>query len=132
MSREIKFRAQRSDNKEFVYGFYYKGKRADQAALDTPLGFARLFSSIITEEGVIFDVLERTVGQFTGLKDINGCLIYEGDIVKCRGLLTWETVMVKDIRKIPVQVSTWPTIYGPGNGECEVIGNIHENPNLLK
>jgi len=51
MNRPIKFRAQRSDNKEFVYGFYYKGKRADQNALDVPLGYARLFDCIITEEG---------------------------------------------------------------------------------
>jgi len=125
MSRLIKFRAWHKKEERFLFdgefvidaqgGLYY-------------IGANREFKSI-SQDSYTDDVI---VQQFTGLKDIKGREIYEGDIVKCRGLLTWETVMVKDIRKIPVQVSTWPTIYGPGNGECEVIGNIHENPNLLK
>lgn len=73
-----------------------------------------------------------SIQQYTGLKDKNNKEIYEGDICKCRGLGTIETVIVKDIRQIPVQVSAWPTIYGKENGECEVIGNIYQNPELLK
>ena len=79
------------------------------------------------DNGVYFDIQ-----QYTGLKDKNNKEIYEGDICKCRGLGTIKTVVVEDIRQIPVQVSAWPTIYGKGNGECEIIGNIYQNPELLK
>lgn len=71
------------------------------------------------------------VMQFTGLLDKSGKEILEGDIVRCRGLFTIETVVVKDIRNIPVQIRSWPTAYGKGNGDCEVLGNIYENAELL-
>lgn len=72
------------------------------------------------------------VMQFTSLKDKNGKEIWEGDIVKCRGLSTVENVLVEDIMNIPVQITAWPSAYGKGNGDCEVIGNIFENPKLVK
>ncbi len=131
MLRSIKFRAQRSDNKEFVYGFYYKGKRADQNAIDTPLGFARLFSSIITEEGVIYDVLEKTVGQFTGFLDINSKEIWEGDIVR----KTWQETNANGFSNFEVKWQHQHCGFGitlGKNHKYEMVGNIHENPDLLK
>jgi len=78
----------------------------------------------------------KTVGQFTGLKDMNGVKIYEGDVV--RMLVDSEEIesgVFWDAAGFCISASSG---YEPFIGEyynskqCEVIGNIHENPELLE
>ncbi len=102
MSRLIKFR-------------FWTGKRMLK---DAP-------SNIVAEGGSLM--------QLTGLKDKNGVEIYEGDIVKASN----ETFIIKhwmgNFCMCSGSDATGFPIY-PYNvtGIVEVIGNIHENPELLE
>ena len=80
-------------------------------------------------------VIPETVGQYTGLTDKNGKKIFEGDIVKLFykdgfeiGLIGWSNI---DFRY--KFASPDGTAYGFDVTDIfEVIGNIHDNPELLK
>lgn len=76
----------------------------------------------------------ETVGQYTGLTDKNGKKIFEGDIVSItdineKFICVWE----KHNFEYEFQSKTMSFgICGVHKDEIEVIGNIHDNPELLK
>ena len=63
--------------------------------------------------------------QYTGLKDRNGVEIYEGDILQIEWLKP-TTVEVK------WKNQGWHPYVEQGNTEYEIIGNIYQNPELIK
>ena len=69
------------------------------------------------------------VMQFTGLTDKNGVEIYEGDIVKSLGV----TDYCFGVRPVIFDNGCFKVSgYGLFSGLVEVIGNIYQNPELLK
>lgn len=132
--REILFRGKRIDNGEWVYGAF--------CPKDSDMPFSPMVDkpSIIKLDapldGFWFEVDPATVGQYTGLKDKNGKRIFEGDIIN-----GYTLTGVNDRRGVVVAwnelFSVWyagenKSLFG-GLGETyEIIGNIHDNPELLK
>ena len=74
----------------------------------------------------------KTVGQYTGLTDKDGTRIFEGDVIKHRGenfIVNWDEECAGFY---PFYDQDNPIGYGVIGEESEVIGNIHDNPELLK
>lgn len=125
MSRKIKFRAWVNDH------------WTDFIPVAKTLGIYN--ESVIDIDGYTYEKDNPfIVEQYTGLKDKNGKEIYEGDIVEeaqgRRNVVTFDT---EDIGSCGCCV---PEFWGSGfrvsisssPDRCEVIGNIHENPELLR
>jgi len=126
--REILFRGKSKGKPEWVYGSLYK--EGSQVFILVGGRFYPEPSNGQSALGIMdwYEVFPDSIGQFTGLTDKNGQKIFEGDIVKCHAIETTEVVIVEDIRKIPVQFK-WVDIYN--GATIKIIGNIHDNPELL-
>jgi uncharacterized phage protein (TIGR01671 family) len=144
--REILFRGKRLDNGEWVEGqlLYFKSSvNAEEFALIVE-GCEWDNSNDWFNIGKRAKVIPETIGQFTGLLDKNGKKIFEGDILKQKWEYYKNQLVVisydqasfgyatkSDFRRgvsDPIDDSE----YGLSIGTCEVVGNIHDNPELLK
>ena len=80
-----------------------------------------------------------TIGQYTGLKDKNGKRIFEGDIVVLHGgfLPHWyhegQHVVVEYDGSGFIPLCEYDSDCGDLviSEECEIIGNVHDNPELI-
>ena len=128
--REIKFRGQRIDNNKFVYGYYFYKSRTKQHII-----YCSESEGVLVDKE--FEIKPETLSQFTGLEDKNCKEIYEGDILRlgntcsfvvwCLDGWKFNSYMERGILNLYVYIN--PTT---GNEVAEIIGNIHENPELLK
>lgn len=134
MQREIKFRGKRVDNGEWVYGSLLQSEiDVNQIAVKCAICQRFAHDYNISQN----EVIPESVGQFTGLKDILGKEIWEGDIIHClkKGMQFGAVEQVEfkrgcfilRHRDIPVSVFEEFEDFM----DIVVVGNIYENPELL-
>lgn len=164
--RELIFRGKRLDNGEWVQGrsilTLITGQPEELKVYIPQSG--ELFSAeegkttgnLFSINGTFYKVDPKTIGQYTGLKDENGTLIFEGDIIEFEDLGEegWEykegfnfTNRAKvTLENYRVELTDWYSdnsarldemneywdAFVDGFEFCEVIGNCHDNPELLK
>ena len=150
MKREIKFRGKRVNGSEWAYGMTISNGTIKRKTND-------VFFEIAENKWV--GLIPETLGQFTGLKDKNGKEIYEGDILHFTApdgsirhfVVEWATEDRKlmsvsgfEHNGFDIRISGWcfnwngmrlyPNVIDgiPDNEEMFVVGNIHDNPELIK
>lgn len=146
--REIMFRGKRIDNGEWVEAptfmcakdvdggeeAFYLGARNPMIKYDDKFGNIGLLEAC-TDNPILYKVTPETIGQYTGQKDTNGDMIFEGDILRSGdfdeesgfGVVRWYDGAWE------IGNDEWcGTFHENYNGfEFEIIGNIHDNPELL-
>ena len=128
--REILFRGKRLDNGEWIEGSYFRLGNKDVYILT---GKLPIFACSLAYES--YQVIPETVGQYTGLTDKNGKKIFEGDIVRYGG--TYHQVVFEKrwsnayFGIMMDGIETWSFSSITSAYRMKVLGNIHDNPELL-
>ena len=139
--REILFRGKRIDNGEWVYGAFVPDALEQTHGEMVTWGFIRRYQPNRTVESVeMIEVHRYTIGQYTGLHDKNGKRIFEGDIVKVHDAYKqysepnheFTGVVEFDNASFLINQDDCVKHYRWMDYECEVVSNIHDNPELLK
>lgn len=144
--RKILFRGKRKDNGEWIYGSLIQHDKC-----------------FICSDDEQREVCPETVGEYTGINDMNGTLIFEGDIVRTQEYqdrpYSSRAKKKRHIGVVKYIISTFNDLnpdsdayrqvydaqwlvdvkdygrYGYGGWstfwKCEVVGNIHDDPELL-
>ena len=111
MQDRFQFRAWKGKENRMVYGVTY-------------------LNPLILDPKIDPENAQNKLMQSTGLKDKNGKLIYEGDIVNIHNLFTDKIILNKGCFCISKGSYNQATYWK--HDTIEVIGNIYENPELLE
>ena len=143
--REILFRGKRTNNGKWICGHLLEQNIPDYHSY--------IVASFIAEqdnrhteiiEFDIYEVIPETIGQYTGLTDKNGKKIFEGDICRFKrfnDIHVGEIVFNVTTASFVMRYQSIVGAYGEKAtqkmllsvcDDIEVIGNIHDNPELLE
>ena len=154
--RTIKFRGKDVKTSHWVYGAYhehiditpaafYKDAESRENHIKEHTHYLIMqdaFSDYCMPRNIqCFDVTSETIGQFTGLYDCHGKEIYEGDILKWEkdGLLYavkfWDGMFYASVQECNEGILGGFPLHAlteHEDRECKIVGNIYDNPELLK
>lgn len=130
----ILFRGKKVDTGEWVYGYYVvfiEGVRKCHCIISDN----KEYSEILDERQIKYYVIPQTIGQFIGLKDKNDKKIFEGDIVRDSFKNIKNNIVHIDyiVKYDEINYGFDPFCdYQFMARSLEVIGNIFDNPELIK
>ena len=131
--REILFRGKA--NNKWVYGYFIQALDIENKPVRNCI--IQNMSSVPIGGGCVkqdyYEIDLETLGQYPSLKDKNGTKIFEGDLIKSKYEDVYQVYYEDNVLKIE---DKW------GNGlkpiqraithfECEIVGNIYDNPELV-
>lgn len=133
--REILYRGKPIDSDEWIYG----GAVHQTDCYGDKVDKWFIIDGTYTNDydiGEPIRVIPETIGQYTGLTDKNGKKIFEGDIVRYNGekhIVVFETRGETGYFGIKIDhIETWGFCLSVPAKLMEVIGNIHDNPELAE
>lgn len=131
--REILFKVKQKDSGEWI------GCICVCADERIYIAYTFEFGDILAISAQIPEIYPGTICQYTGLTDKNGQKIWEGDICKIVSgcideedgffIVRWDNNGARFILESDSLLTDFDHIYGT---ECEVVGNIFDNPELMK
>lgn len=119
--REILFRGKLKDNGEWVYGFLYITHDGEYQI--------KCYDESTKIEAVTHTVIPETVGQYINKTDCLGRKIYKDDIVDFHGSIYEVRYVNQYVRFAGIREGVAAAVFR--FDDCVVIGNIHDNPDLL-
>ena len=140
MERVVKFRGRNYDG-TWMYGYLMPTPKP-QIHPNNKYSISVSPQALTSVDKALYEVETDTIGQFTGLHDYKGREIYEGDVV-CSELVSGREVLHKIEYKVDDAMFVAKPLEGLDSDYChiykhwiwrygkEVIGNIHDTPNLL-